>query len=145
MSTNPLALPSDLGVSVEISRAAHAAIVRHAAENQGAEVCGLLFGTSGRIDGVMAAANIAETPENRFEIDPKSLFSALRAERAGGPTLIGYYHSHPDGTVRPSSEDRKMAYETGRYWIIVSGKQLALWQVVAEACFKPVELALASG
>jgi len=133
-----------LGVTVEISRAAHAAIVSHAAENSEIEVCGLLFGSAGNISDVMAAPNVSDTPETRFEIDPKALFSVLRSQRAGGPQLIGYYHSHPDGSVQPSPLDEKQAFETGRYWLIISGNSMRLWQVVAEQRFKAVELALAS-
>jgi len=90
------------------------------------EVCGLLFGSPTRIEHADPAANVADQPQDRFEIDPKALFAALRAERAGGPRLIGHYHSHPNGSAEPSPRDLAAA-EPGKYWLIIGGGTARLW------------------
>lgn len=67
----------------------------------------------------MPAANIAAHPEHRFEIDPAVLLAAYKAQRTGGPALLGHYHSHPTGKPIPSVTDAAMAQGRGEYWIIV--------------------------
>jgi proteasome lid subunit RPN8/RPN11 len=88
----------------------------------------LLLGTAERVDGVMAAANVARDPAKQFEIDPATLFAAIRAERAGGPKLVGYYHSHPNGRAEPSETDRAMASGDGKLWLIVAGDAVTGWR-----------------
>ena len=90
------------------------------------EVCGLLFGDDVRIDSATAAPNVSPCPEDSFEVDPVALFAALRAERAGGPRLIGYYHSHPGGSTRPSPRDLAAA-EPGKLWLILGREGARLW------------------
>ncbi|WP_224199405.1 MULTISPECIES: M67 family metallopeptidase [Pacificimonas] len=89
------------------------------------EACGLLFGGDRRIEEAVPAPNVSPTPRHRFEIDPKALFSALRAERQGGPRLLGYYHSHPSGTFDPSETDAKLAQPDGRLWLIAAEGRIA--------------------
>ena len=102
------------------------------------EICGLLFGALGRIDRVESAANIAERPEDMFEIDPRALFAALRAERAGGDRLIGHYHSHPNGSAVPSPRDLAAA-EPARYWLILGGGEARLW-ILENGGFRELQL-----
>ncbi|MHA6720912.1 M67 family metallopeptidase [Sphingomonas sp. RS6] len=92
------------------------------------EACGLLFGDAGTIASFREAWNVAETPTNRFEIDPAALFAALRAERAGGSGLIGYWHSHPNGDSTPSATDAAMAAPDGRLWVIVGDGAVTCWR-----------------
>ena len=118
-------------MKMDISRRLLDEILALAAVQPGREVCGLLFGEPQRILAFAPAANVAETPERTFEIDPKALFAALRAERQGGARLIGHYHSHPSGDTAPSACDAAMA-EPGRLWLIVSGREARLWQASAD-------------
>lgn len=92
------------------------------------EACGLLFGEDGEISDFQAADNVAENPKKRFEIDPAALFAAIRAERDGGPRLIGYWHSHPGGDARPSATDAAMAAPDGKLWLIVAEEATTLWR-----------------
>lgn len=117
-------------------------IQRAAAEAAPREACGLLFGEGGRIDAVQIVANVAEHPETRFEIDPKALFAALRAERVGGPKLAGYWHSHPGGDASPSATDAAMAAADGKLWVIVGGEAVTAWRA-GPGGFEAVALALA--
>ena len=95
------------------------------------ECCGLLLGgTEERIDVALAARNVAPDPARYFEIDPQALIDAHRAERRGGPRLLGYYHSHPTGLAQPSATDRAQASGDGRLWAIVAREEIALWRDV---------------
>jgi proteasome lid subunit RPN8/RPN11 len=112
---------------VRISRCVVEIIQREAAKAAPREACGLLFGGVGEIDGAQVTDNVAENPELRFEIDPRALFAALRAERAGGRKIAGYWHSHPSGDARPSAEDAAMAAPDGKLWVIAGGDELTCW------------------
>lgn len=118
------------------------------------ECCGLLVGNfepvskCARVTQVRPAANIAAQPRHRFEIDPAVLIAAHRSARAGGPAIIGHYHSHPSGTALPSSVDAAMAQRNGELWLIVGGDgAITGWRAVMPGtsgtlhdCFEPVEL-----
>ena len=127
-----------IGISSDVL----AAIRTHAAADPAREVCGLLFGTEDRIDAVRAAPNVADDPARRFEIDAALLFAAIRAERAGGPRLAGYYHSHPNGAAKPSATDHEGAPRDGRLWVIVAGDAITGWRA-GESGLEPVDLASA--
>ena len=114
---------------LKISREVLAGIRAEVAGAHPLEACGLLFGEAGGIDGWQVAHNIAEYPEREFEIDPTVLFAALRAERAGGPRLIGYWHSHPNGKAEPSALDREAAQNDGKVWLIFAGDDVTAWRI----------------
>lgn len=110
-----------------------------------AEVCGLLLGTSERVNQVLSCANVAGDPRRTFEIDPVALFAAMRAERGGGPCVIGYWHSHPSGDINPSVTDAASAAPDGKVWVIVSGDRISAWRAepgsgVATTRFSPLRL-----
>ncbi|WP_404333334.1 Mov34/MPN/PAD-1 family protein [Sphingomonas sp. MMS12-HWE2-04] len=111
-----------------ISRSLLAEIARESARLAPREACGLLFGDAGAVTGWQAVENVSEQPERRFEIDPAALFAALRAERAGGPCIAGYWHSHPSGDPSPSVTDAAMAQPDGKLWLIVGGGEARLWR-----------------
>ena len=117
-----------MGMGCRISRSLLDAIRREAAAVSPLEACGLLYGAPDRIDDWDAVENIAEDPARRFEIAPAALFAALRAERGGGPRIVGYWHSHPGGDPRPSPTDAAMAQGDGKLWLIVAGDEARLWR-----------------
>jgi len=100
----------------------------------------LLFGTDEAIDGFQVADNVAEDPLSRFEIDPRALIAAMRAERAGGAKIVGYWHSHPGGDATPSATDAAMAAPDGKLWLIVAGEAVTAWRA-GEGGFTPITLA----
>jgi desampylase len=112
---------------VQISSEALAAIRAHAASDPEREVCGLLLGTD-TVEAAQPALNVAADPLRHFEIDPASLFAAIRAERTGGPRLLGYYHSHPRGRAEPSVTDQASAAEDGKIWVIVGADEVRAWR-----------------
>lgn len=132
-----------------ISSSLHARLLALAAAEPEREVCGLLLGagTDLRITALHPAANVAPDPATRFEIDPAALFAVLRGERAGGPALLGHYHSHPRGAAVPSPCDAALAHDPGRLWLICGGGAVTAWQAVpggsVHDAFEPVVLLVA--
>ena len=157
-------------MDVRIASALIEAILADAARAPGREVCGLLLGepcdpvraerrrsagpdlSSGSLDvardervgAVRATANVAADPARSFEIDPASLFAAIRAERAGGARILGHYHSHPNGSPRPSARDAATADRPGRLWLIAAAGAVRLWRErpggIVQNAFEPVRL-----
>lgn len=119
-------------------------MLEHAAGDPEREVCGLLLGSLRCIEAAAPTANVAESPEDAFELDPQALFAAQRAAREGGAAVIGHYHSHPGGNPAPSAHDREGALDTGRLWVIIADRRATGWRVTAPGQFEAVELALAS-
>jgi proteasome lid subunit RPN8/RPN11 len=117
-----------MGMGVTISRSILNGMKKASAAAAPREACGLLLGAASAIARYSECANVAEAPEIRFEIDPAALFAALRAERAGGPALLGYWHSHPSGDAAPSATDAAMAAPDGKLWIIVGGEDVTCWR-----------------
>jgi len=118
-------------------------IRRESAAAGSKEACGLLFGADGEITHAQTAENVSENPERTFEIDPRTLFAALKVERAGGASILGYWHSHPSGDATPSATDAAMAAADGKLWLIVAGDSATLWRAGERGMhgrFEPVEI-----
>jgi len=129
-------------MTLEVAREALEAMVAEAAQAAPGEACGLLLGPSNRdggerIEQARPAANVALDPARHFEIDPQALIDAHRAERGGGPQLLGYYHSHPSGPPEPSKTDREMASGDGKVWGIVAQGLVRFWRD-GEDAFEPL-------
>ena len=125
-----------------------AQILREAAASPAAEVCGLLFGSRGAIVAIRPCRNVAADPARRFELDPAALIAAHRAGRAGGPAIVGHYHSHPAGPPTPSPRDAAAAVADGSLWLIAAAGTVRGWRAVehgaVEGRFDPVPLDPAS-
>lgn len=108
------------------------------------EACGLLFGSrSGNlvlVEAASVAANIAADPRCRFEVEPRHLIDSQRSARNGGPAVVGVWHSHPEGPLRPSAADRAGVTDPSWIWIIVSPQGLAAFLPDASAAdgFRPL-------
>ncbi|HTT84267.1 MAG TPA: M67 family metallopeptidase [Rhizomicrobium sp.] len=121
-----LALPPSL--REELAQAAKGAFPR--------ECCGLVEGVR---DGAAARAvklhpmpNLARG-HDRFEIDPAAQITLLRALRGTGRTIIGCYHSHPNGRPEPSPRDIEGADEINFLWLIAAVESAGA--AVHLACF----------
>ena len=118
------------------------------------EACGLLVGSCApeegyRVSAVEASANVAEPPRTRrFEVDPKLRLRLERQLRESPDSVIGVYHSHPDGSAEPSETDRSMIFEPDMAWLItavVDGKAGATtgWRPTRDgSAFLPLRLEL---
>lgn len=101
-------------------------IAAHAAEDTTVEACGLLIGVAdddvARVMRVVSCPNVADPPQRarRFQIDPRIVIEQNRALRGSPETLLGFYHSHPDGGAEPSPTDRfYIALWPDTVWLIV--------------------------
>jgi proteasome lid subunit RPN8/RPN11 len=91
------------------------------------ECCGILIGAKAggrmRVTRAVRAANVVPTlsRRRRFEIDPAVLIAVQRQLREAGSRerLLGYFHSHPFGPLRPSDADRRGVSEAGLATVIV--------------------------
>ncbi|ANY20921.1 hypothetical protein A6F68_02423 [Tsuneonella dongtanensis] len=108
------------------------------------EACGLLLGSNDVIGEVRACDNVHPRPETHFEIDPRALIEAHRAARAGGPEVIGYWHSHPAGRPEPSATDRAHATGDGKVWAIV-GEGTVRWWRDGPGGFEPLSYRVTGG
>jgi len=119
---------------IEVTEGVIATLIGEARRQPELECCGLLLGSAGgqgvaaRITQAVPAANVHPEPARHFEIDPAALIGAYRAMRDGGPALIGFYHSHPNGHPRPSAVDCEHAGGDGRVWAIVAAGEVHFWR-----------------
>ncbi len=113
-------------------------IADHAEAAYPREACGLLLGFQ-RAGGDFEVTRMAESENkavadgnDRFEIDPELRLSLMREARDAAPAamlaampgashgIIGHYHSHPNGSARPSATDLAMVWEPGLIWLITA-------------------------
>ena len=115
-------------MDLTVTSGAIATLLKEAALVAPDECCGLLLGRGGRIEEARPAANVADHAATRFEIDPVALLKAHKEARSGGPELIGYYHSHPEGHPVPSAADCEHASGDARIWAIIAGGEVKFWR-----------------
>ena len=104
----------------------HAAIRRHGEETYPHEGCGVLLGHTDDDDAriVTSTARCGNTridsPQNRYNIDPRELVRIQREGRERGEDIVGFYHSHPDHPARWSTTDLAEAHWIGCSYVITS-------------------------
>ena len=103
-------------------------MLAEAARAHPSECCGILLGEGAAITAIAPAANVHASPESHFEIDPQALVDAHRNARSGGPQVLGYYHSHPNGLARPSATDEAMATGQRLIWAIIAAGRITFWR-----------------
>lgn len=111
-------------MTLHISQPVLKKLSRHAMRELPDECCGILMGRRSGNDAAVRHAvpadNIAESDRpNSYQVDWETLFAALRTARPGPDEIIGFYHSHPDGSTTPSQRDRELIWP-GCSYIIVS-------------------------
>jgi proteasome lid subunit RPN8/RPN11 len=110
---------------LRISQSHYDSLRQHGEETYPHECCGVLLG---QMDGdVRVVTSIArcgntrtDSPQNRYNIDPKELVHIQRQGREHGEDIIGFYHSHPDHPARWSSTDLAEAHWFGCSYVITS-------------------------
>ena len=129
---------------VELTSGVTATLLRDAARAGPHECCGLLLGEGATVHTAQPAANIHPHPADHFEIDPAALIAAHRAARSGGPQVLGYYHSHPNGRAEPSATDQVQASGDGRIWAIIAAGEVSWWRDAPHA-FEALPTRVAAG
>lgn len=83
------------------------------------EICGAVADIHDKGRRFFAIDNIAENPEETFEMNPKG-WQAL----AEDGEIVAVVHSHPNGEPFLSGADRQMQIQTGLPWILAVGGRL---------------------
>ena len=107
---------------IEVPQQVHDEIVAHAKETYPHECCGVLIGNTlgaKKVFNVERASNLnTERAADRYILDPKELNIIDKQARAASLEIIGFYHSHPDHTDRPSKYDREHGQADYSYLIV---------------------------
>lgn len=83
------------------------------------EMCGAIADIYDKGRRFFAIDNIAENPEETFEMNPKG-WQALAADGE----IVAVVHSHPNGEPFLSGADRQMQIQTGLPWVLAVGGRL---------------------
>ena len=120
-------------MKLQLSRTHRRQLLAWAAEAGVYECCGLILGREDTVEKIEMTSNVADNPMCEFEIDPLALIDAEKQAREGGPLILGYFHSHPNGLAKPSIKDAQMAAADGRRWLIIADGQITSWRPVDNA------------
>jgi len=108
-----------------LSPSAYVSLRQHGEETYPHECCGVLLGRFD--DGSRTVSRIArcgntrtDSPQNRYNIDPRELIRIQREGRERGEDIVGFYHSHPDHPAQWSSTDLAEAHWFGCSYVITS-------------------------
>jgi proteasome lid subunit RPN8/RPN11 len=94
-------------------------MIAHALQEVPNECCGLLLGRDGVVERVVAMKSDPPAPD-RYYMDPVQQVEVFAEMQKQGQSLIGIYHSHPQGPAGPSGADVHMAYHRGVAYFIIS-------------------------
>jgi len=108
---------------LRINRKHYDDIRRHGEETYPYECCGVLLGQMD--DDARTVTSTArcqntrtDSPQNRYNIDPKELVRIQRLARERSEDIIGFYHSHPDHPAQWSKTDLEEAHWSGCSYVI---------------------------
>jgi proteasome lid subunit RPN8/RPN11 len=111
---------------LRIGREEYDELRQHGEETYPYECCGVLLGQFDH-DGSRLVTSTArcgntrtDSPQNRYQIDPKELVRIQREGRERGEDIIGFYHSHPDHPARWSQTDFAEAHWFGCSYVITA-------------------------
>ncbi len=115
-------------------------ILAHARADAPRECCGLVIGTTDRLEAALPARNLSGSPA-RFRIDPHDHFAALRTARGRGLSVVAAYHSHPASPAVPSRRDLAEAEDPSLLHLIASvcDHEVRAYRLEA-GNFEPIEL-----
>ena len=113
---------------LKLRRAEYDAIRRHGEETYPYECCGVLLGAIAEdVREVRVTVRCGNTridsPQNRYNIDPRELVKVQRDARERDLDIVGFYHSHPDHPARWSQTDFNEAHWIGCSYVITSVEQ----------------------
>ena len=111
---------------LKISPTDHASLRQHGEETYPHECCGVLLGrmdddTTRVVTSTARCGNTrTDSPQNRYNIDPRELVRIQREGRERCEDIVGFYHSHPDHPARWSQTDFAEAHWIGCSYVITS-------------------------
>ena len=111
---------------IRLSQSAYASLRQHGEETYPHECCGVLLGHfdgdgSKTVSRVARCGNTrADSPHNRYNIDPRDLVRIQREGRERDEEIVDFYHSHPDHPAQWSPTDLAEAHWFGCSYVITS-------------------------
>lgn len=128
---------------IKIPQTSKKIMIKQALKEFPHECCGLLLGKNGKIKRTLPMKNTDPSPDAYF-MDPIQQVGVFTDMEKCGETLIGIYHSHPNGPSTPSATDLKMAFHQDTLYIIISlekknNPELKAF-ILEKGSFKPVKL-----
>jgi proteasome lid subunit RPN8/RPN11 len=111
---------------LKLSQSDYLSLRQHGEETYPHECCGVLLGQfddngSKTVSHIARCGNTrADSPHNRYQIDPKELIRIQREGRERGEDIVGFYHSHPDHPAQWSPTDLAEAHWFGCSYLITS-------------------------
>ncbi len=101
-------------------------IVAHARQTVPHECCGILLARPEDLSTVSCALWVDNSekdhPETRYVLGHKAHIKAVEMEASGVVSIVGYYHSHLNGTAEPSGPDAELAVEGVTYLVLGVGR-----------------------
>jgi proteasome lid subunit RPN8/RPN11 len=119
---------------LKLSQSDYVSLRQHGEETYPHECCGVLLGrfddngaesvsqsVSKTVSRIARCGNTrADSPHNRYQIDPRDLIRIQREGRERGEDIVGFYHSHPDHPAQWSPTDLAEAHWFGCSYVITS-------------------------
>ena len=115
---------------LKLSQSDYASLRQHGEETYPHECCGVLLGhfddddadaVTKIVSRIARCGNTrADSPHNRYQIDPRELIRIQREGRERGEDIVGFYHSHPDHPAQWSPTDLAEAHWFGCSYVITS-------------------------
>jgi proteasome lid subunit RPN8/RPN11 len=128
-------------------------MVEHARGAAPEEACGILVGTrtGGRREVTLAIPCSNVHPgdrRKRFLVDPEQHLAAQRGAREAGLEILGFYHSHHNGSAAMSEEDLAQAHPFVSHFILAfrggALVQARCWRIGAEGGAAEEEIVIGS-
>jgi proteasome lid subunit RPN8/RPN11 len=110
---------------LKLGQSHYDSIRQHGEETYPHESCGVLLGQFENdvriVTSIVRCGNTrTDSPQNRYNIDPKELVGIQREGRERNEDIVGFYHSHPDHPARWSQTDLAEAHWFGCSYVITS-------------------------
>jgi len=111
---------------LKIPHSACVSLRQHGEETYPHECCGVLLGHfddngAKTVSRIARCGNTrADSPHNRYNIDPRDLIRIQREGRERDEDIVGFYHSHPDHPAQWSPTDLAEAHWFGCSYVITS-------------------------
>ncbi len=96
-------------------------ITEHAIREFPNEACGILSGSTERVNKVYEMTNVEKSPQTFF-MDAREQLKVMKEIRNEGQKMIGIYHSHVASPAFPSDHDVELALYPEVSYVIISIK-----------------------
>ena len=96
-------------------------MIEHSKREFPNEACGILSGSTERVNKVYEMTNVEKSPQTFF-MDAREQLKVMKEIRNEGQKMIGIYHSHVASPAFPSDHDVELALYPEVSYVIISIK-----------------------